>query len=355
MGRFGGGSTITQQLAKNAFLTQEQTVTRKAKEFFLSLELTKKYSKQEILTMYLNNAYFGNGVWGVEDASQKYFGTSAANLTVDEAATLAGMLKGPEIYNPIDNIQNATNRRNTVLANMVDDKKLSQADADSAAGVDMASRLDDTYQGTGDDYKYPSYFDAVIEEATKTYGLSEDEIVKNGYKIYTEMDANSQANMQQTYENTYLFPTSESDGSTAQSASVALDPTTGAVRGLVGRVGGTSDTTFRNFNYATQGKRSPGSTIKPLVVYAPALASGGVSTRISLINQSTTTAIPQLTMVILRQRISPCIKLWPTPTMSQQFTYLIKSVFKKGSVTVKNSVSTLTMFQKNWGFHLVVV
>ena len=75
-------------------------------------------------------------------------------------------------------------------------------------------------------------------------------------------------------ENTYLFPTSESDGSTAQSASVALDPTTGAVRGLVGRVGGTSDTTFRNFNYATQGKRSPGSTIKPLVVYAPALASG---------------------------------------------------------------------------------
>ena len=93
--------------------------------------------------------------------------------------------------------------------------------------------------------------------------MSEDEIVKNGYKIYTEMDANSQANMQQTYENTYLFPTSESDGSTAQSASVALDPTTGAVRGLVGRVGGTSDTTFRNFNYATQGKRSPGSTIKP--------------------------------------------------------------------------------------------
>ena len=274
MGRFGGGSTITQQLAKNAFLTQEQTVTRKAKEFFLSLELTKKYSKQEILTMYLNNAYFGNGVWGVEDASQKYFGTSAANLTVDEAATLAGMLKGPEIYNPIDNIQNATNRRNTVLANMVDDEKLSQADADSAAGADMASRLVDTYQGTGDDYRYPSYFDAVIEEATKTYGLSEDEIVKNGYKIYTEMDANSQANMQQTYENSYLFPTSESDGSTAQSASVALDPSTGAVRGLVGRVGGTGDTTFRNFNYATQGKRSPGSTIKPLVVYAPALASG---------------------------------------------------------------------------------
>ena len=265
------------------------------------------------------------------------------------------MLKGPEIYNPIDNIKNATNRRNTVLANMVDDKKLSQADADSAAGVDMASRLDDTYQGTGDDYKYPSYFDAVIEEATKTYGLSEDEIVKNGYKIYTEMDANSQANMQQTYENTYLFPTSESDGSTAQSASVALDPTTGAVRGLVGRVGGTSDTTFRNFNYATQGKRSPGSTIKPLVVYAPALASGW-SINKDLPNKPIDyNGYTPTNYGGVETEDVPCIKLWPTPTISQQFTSLIKSVFKKGSVTVKNSVSTLTMFQKNWEFHLVVV
>ena len=175
---------------------------------------------------------------------------------------------------------------------MVDDEKLSQADADSAAGVDMASRLDDTYQGTGDDYKYPSYFDAVIEEATKTYGLSEDEIVKNGYKIYTEMDANSQANMQQTYENTYLFPTSESDGSTAQSASVALDPTTGAVRGLVGRVGGTSDTTFRNFNYATQGKRSPGSTINLWWFMLQLWLQGGASIRTYLIRQLITMVYP---------------------------------------------------------------
>ncbi|MGC4431464.1 transglycosylase domain-containing protein, partial [Streptococcus suis] len=115
LGRFGGGSTITQQLAKNAYLSQDQTIKRKAREFFLALELTKKYSKKEILTMYLNNSYFGNGVWGVEDASQKYFGTSAANLTLDEAATLAGMLKGPEVYNPYYSIKNATNRRNTVL------------------------------------------------------------------------------------------------------------------------------------------------------------------------------------------------------------------------------------------------
>ncbi|MGT2907743.1 penicillin-binding protein PBP2A [Streptococcus dentiloxodontae] len=274
LGRYGGGSTITQQLAKNAFLSQEQTITRKAKEFFLSLELTKKYTKDEILTMYLNNAYFGNGVWGVEDASQKYFGTSAANLTLDQAATLAGMLKGPEFYNPIDNLENSVNRRNTVLDNMVNAGKITQDEANQAASADMASELVDTYSGDTNDYNYPSYFDAVINEAIDTYGLSEDDIVKNGYKIYTEMDTNYQTNMQETYSYTGLFPTSAYDGTSAQSASVAIDPTTGAVRGLVGRVNSTTDTTFRDFNYATQSSRSPGSTIKPLVVYSPAVASG---------------------------------------------------------------------------------
>ena len=118
-GRSGGGSTITQQLAKNAYLSQDQTVERKAKEFFLALELTKKYSKDQILTMYLNNAYFGNGVWGVEDASKKYFGVSASEVSLDQAATLAGMLKGPELYNPLNSVEDSTNRRDTVLQNML--------------------------------------------------------------------------------------------------------------------------------------------------------------------------------------------------------------------------------------------
>lgn len=271
-GRFGGGSTITQQLAKNAYLSQDQTVKRKAREFFLALELTKKYSKQEILTMYLNNSYFGNGVWGVEDASQKYFGTSSANLTLDEAATLAGMLKGPEIYNPIYSTENATNRRDTVLGAMVDAEKITEADASAAKGVAMASRLADTYQGKSDDYQYPSYFDAVINEAISTYGISEKDIVNNGYKIYTELDQNYQTGMQTTFDTASLFPVSE-DGESTQGASVALDPKTGGVRGLVGRVQSTS-ASFRSFNYATQSNRSPASTIKPLVVYSPAIASG---------------------------------------------------------------------------------
>ena len=272
-GRSGGGSTITQQLAKNAYLSQDQTVERKAKEFFLALELTKKYSKEQILTMYLNNAYFGNGVWGVEDASKKYFGVPASQLSLDQAATLAGMLKGPELYNPLNSVETSTNRRDTVLQNMVAAGYIDKNQETEAAGVDMASQLQDKYEGKVSDYRYPSYFDAVVNEAVSKYNLTEEEIVNNGYRIYTELDQNYQANMQVIYENTSLFPTAE-DGTHAESGSVALEPKTGGVRGVVGRVAGDDKSGFRNFNYATQSKRSPGSTIKPLVVYTPAVEAG---------------------------------------------------------------------------------
>ena len=272
-GRSGGGSTITQQLAKNAYLSQDQTVERKAKEFFLALELTKKYSKDQILTMYLNNAYFGNGVWGVEDASKKYFGVSASEVSLDQAATLAGMLKGPELYNPLNSVEDSTNRRDTVLQNMVAAGYIDKNQETEAAGVDMTSQLHDKYEGKISDYRYPSYFDAVVNEAVSKYNLTEEEIVNNGYRIYTELDQNYQANMQVVYENTALFPRAE-DGTFAQSGSVALEPKTGGVRGVVGQVADNDKTGFRNFNYATQSKRSPGSTIKPLVVYTPAVEAG---------------------------------------------------------------------------------
>ena len=272
-GRSGGGSTITQQLAKNAYLSQDQTVERKAKEFFLALEINKKYSKKEILTMYLNNAYFGNGVWGIEDASKKYFGVSASELTLDQSAVLAGMLKGPEIYNPLYSVENATNRRNTVLQNMVAAGYIDQATADQSAAVDIHGQLIDAYEGKSEDYRYPSYFDAVINEAVNEYGLTEEDIIKNGYRIYTEMDQNYQASMQVIYDNVDLFPVAE-DGTRAESGSVALDPKTGGVRAIVGRVASDQNAGFRSYNYATQSARSPGSTIKPLVVYSPAVANG---------------------------------------------------------------------------------
>ncbi len=272
-GRSGGGSTITQQLAKNAYLSQDQTVERKAKEFFLALELTKKYSKDQILTMYLNNAYFGNGVWGVEDASKKYFGVSASEVSLDQAATLAGMLKGPELYNPLNSVEDSTNRRDTVLQNMLAAGYIDKNQETEAAEVDMNSQLHDKYEGKISDYRYPSYFDAVVNEAVSKYNLTEEEIVNNGYRIYTELDQNYQANMQVVYENTSLFPRAD-DGTFAQSGSVVLEPKTGGVRGVVGQVADNDKTGFRNFNYATQSKRSPGSTIKPLVVYTPAVEAG---------------------------------------------------------------------------------
>ena len=285
LGRSGGGSTITQQLAKNAYLSQDQTVERKAKEFFLALEINKKYSKKEILTMYLNNAYFGNGVWGIEDASKKYFGVSASQLSLDQSAVLAGMLKGPEIYNPLYSVENATNRRNTVLQNMVAAGYIDQKTADQSAAVDIHGQLVDAYEGKSEDYRYPSYFDAVINEAVNEYGLTEEDIVKNGYRIYTELDQNYQASMQVIYDNTALFPVAE-DGTRAESGSVALDPKTGGVRALVGRVGSDQNPGFRSYNYATQAARSPGSTIKPLVVYSPAVAEGW-STNKELDNSTT--------------------------------------------------------------------
>lgn len=285
LGRSGGGSTITQQLAKNAYLSQDQTVERKAKEFFLALEINKKYSKKEILTMYLNNAYFGNGVWGIEDASKKYFGVSASQLSLDQSAVLAGMLKGPEIYNPLYSVENATNRRNTVLQNMVAAGYIDQKTADQSATVDIHGQLVDAYEGKSEDYRYPSYFDAVINEAVNEYGLTEEDIVKNGYRIYTELDQNYQASMQVIYDNTALFPVA-ADGTRAESGSVALDPKTGGVRALVGRVGSDQNPGFRTYNYATQAARSPGSTIKPLVVYSPAVAEGW-STNKELDNSTT--------------------------------------------------------------------
>jgi penicillin-binding protein 2A len=268
----GGGSTITQQLAKNAYLTQKQTWDRKARELFLAFEINKKYSKQDILAMYLNNAYFGNGIWGVEDAAHKYFGKSANDVNIGEAAILAGLLKGPEIYNPINYPQNAKYRRDTVLQLMVNNKKLSQKEADDEASIAITSQSHYVALKK-DNYKYPSFFDAVISEAEKKAKISEQDILIKGYKIYTTLNQKYQNVMQDFYADADNFPQAQ-DGQVAQSATVAMDPETGGVQALVGEVGDPEKHVFRSFNYATQSVRSPGSAIKPLVVYTPAIQQG---------------------------------------------------------------------------------
>ncbi len=269
----GGGSTITQQLAKNAYLSLDQTMIRKAKELFLAFEIENKYTKDEILEMYLNNAYFGSGVWGVEDASQKYFGKSASEVSLSEAAVLAGTLKWPSYYNPIDGKdidgeEVSKNRRDTVLQLMADNEVIDQATADAAMAEEII--VNDNYAAESS-YNYPYYFDAVIDEAVNTYGLKEEDLLNRGYKIYTGLDQDYQTQMDEAYDNT-VFPDLNGEGADPlQSASIALSPSTGDVLAVVG---GTEYEGFRYYNRATQMKMAPGSTIKPLSVYTPALESG---------------------------------------------------------------------------------
>lgn len=262
----GGGSTITQQLAKNAYLTLDQTLIRKAKELFLAFEIEKQYAKEDILEMYLNNSYFGNGVWGVEDASQRYFGKSAMDVSLAEAAVLTAILKGPSIYNPIDDYEASINRRDLVLQLLADNGFVDQETADAAMAEDIY--LYDNY-ASNSSYNYPYYFDAVIDEAIYTYNLDEEDILNRGYKIYTGLDQDYQYQMDQTFEYAYFID--GEDGTLMQSASVAIEPQTGDVLAMVG---GRGEHAFRGFNRATQMRVPPASTIKPLSIYTPALESG---------------------------------------------------------------------------------
>lgn len=263
----GGGSTITQQLTKNALLSSEKTYTRKIEELFLAVEIEKNYEKDEILQMYLNQVYFGSGAWGIDQASNKYFNKSASNLTISESALLAGLLQAPSALDPYRHYERAIERRNVVLGKMKEHQMITEKEYDIA--VNEKIRLE---EGKGSFIKrdYPYYVDAVLDEAINHYGLTQEEIFTRGYRIYTEMDQNIQAGLEKVYERDSFFPRGR-NGVLVQSGAVLLDPQSGGVRGLVG---GRGDYVFRGFNRATHIKAQPGSTLKPLAVYTPALEEG---------------------------------------------------------------------------------
>lgn len=263
----GGGSTITQQLAKNAYLTADQTLLRKLKELFLAIEIEKSYPKEEILEMYLNNSYFGQGVWGVQDASKKYFNKNASDLSISEGATLAGLLQSPSNTNPLDNYERAINRRDTVLMLMEEVEAITPEERQTAASSDLV--LADGYYK--DKNPYPAYFDAVVAEAKERYDFKETEILNGGYVIYTSLNQNQQQQMDQVYAQEWLFETAP-DRTKSESASVAMNPKTGGVTAIVG--GRYYSPGNWNRAIASDMKRQPGSTIKPLSVYAPALEAG---------------------------------------------------------------------------------
>lgn len=261
-----GGSTITQQLTKNAILDSEKTYSRKLKEAFLAREIEKEYSKDEILQMYLNTIYFGDGAWGINRAAKKYFGKEVKDLTLSESAMLAGLIKAPSALNPYEHLDKAVKRRNLVLAMMAENGFITKEEADKAKQdkVTLVDKSADPFNG-----KYPYYVDAVFEEAIKTYGFTQDELLTGGYKIYTEMDPKMQGAAETTYKDDSLFPAGKDQ--LVQSGAVLVDAKTGGIRALVG---GRGEHVFRGYNRATQLKRQPGSSIKPIVSYTPALEEG---------------------------------------------------------------------------------
>ncbi|CAM3863679.1 transglycosylase domain-containing protein [Mesobacillus zeae] len=263
----GGGSTITQQLTKNALLSPERSYKRKIEELFLAVEIEKAYSKEEIMEMYLNQVYFGSGAWGISNASKKYFNKDIGDVTVSEAAVLAALLQAPSALDPYEHYDKAMERRNVVLGKMKEHKMISKEEYDQAINENI--ELNDG-GGSVVDRKYPYYMDAVLDEAIDEYGLTQEEILTRGYKIYTALDQNLQTSLEKVYSEDWNFPVGRG-GELVQSGGVLLDAQSGGVRALVG---GRGEHVFRGFNRATHLKAQPGSTMKPLAVYTPALEEG---------------------------------------------------------------------------------
>ncbi len=263
-----GGSTITQQLAKNVFLSHERTFTRKMKELVLTKKIERTYTKGEIMERYLNQIYFGEGAWGIQRAAQTYFGKDVEKLTLAESAMLAGLIKAPSLLSPIKDMDKSIQRRNIVLSLMEKEGYISKEEVKNAKAQQIVlegRKIEDEYKG-----KYPYYVDYIIEEAINKYGLTENEVLSGGLHIYTELNPVIQNAAEAVYKSEELFPKSQPD-QIIQSGGVFINPSTGGIQALVG---GRGQHTFRGFNHASQLVRQPGSTMKPLAVYTPALEQG---------------------------------------------------------------------------------
>jgi penicillin-binding protein 2A len=262
-----GGSTITQQLAKNLFLPSDKTINRKVTEAAYALKIELTLSKNQILEEYLNQIYFGEGQWGIQNAARFYFGKNVENLNLEESSLLAGLPQAPSIYSPLNDKDKALERRNVVLSLMNEQGDINDAEYQRARSAPIALRKGALNDLSG---KFAPYVDYVIEEAISRYGFTEDQILTGGLQIYTAMDPNVQLATEAVYKDDKYFPPGKSD-QIVQSGMAILDQKTGGIRGLVGYRG---ESAFRSFNHATQLKRQPGSAIKPLAVYGPALEKG---------------------------------------------------------------------------------
>lgn len=271
-----GASTISQQLIKLSHLTSEKTISRKAEEAALAYEMERQYSKEDILEMYLNYVYFGGGYYGIEAAAEGYFGVHASDLTLDQSAMLAGILKSPSGYAPHINYAASINRRNNILRLMRDYGYITD-DEKKQASVKRPTILHDKNE------EYSGYYtDAVTKSAAALMGITVDELIRGGYSIYSAMDSDIQHYCEEMFKNGELFPAEDSEA-----AIVVLEPSTGMV---VAMVGGRSYTGGISFNRATDIRRQPGSVIKPVIAYAPAFEYLNYTAADMILDEETTFA-----------------------------------------------------------------
>ncbi len=265
-----GGSTITQQLARNLFLSQERTATRKIAEILLALEIERRLTKEEILERYLNQVYFGQGAYGVEMAARVYFGRSAKLATLPEAALLAGLIRAPSIYSPYRHLALAKTRQEAVLARMAGLGYISGAEAARARSVKIVLAPANNTGLAG--IRAPYFVSYIMTKLLETYG--EDLVYKGGLQVYTTIDIRMQAIADRVVK-TGIENAKRRKLNASQGALVALDPGTGMIRAMIGGV----DFASSQFNRAWQARRQPGSAFK-VFVYTTAIARGIPPTRI---------------------------------------------------------------------------
>ena len=292
-----GASTITQQLARGTFLSNEKTLSRKIKEIFIARQLTKKYTKEQIMEFYCNSCCFANGIYGVEDASQKYFGRSVSDLSLSETAYICAIPNRPEYYNPLKNSENAISRRNKILQDMYECDYITKdaGDAALAENITVAEVSDEedtfyNYEATyaincairylmkQDGFEFKSHFEDDADYDTynayydEMYKQAKHKLYTGGYKVTTTMNLKAQKNLQKIFDKELAFNT-KVDESTGiyqfQGAMTVIDNETGKV---VAMIGGRSQDELQqtySLNRGFQSFKQPGSSIKP-----PALEEG---------------------------------------------------------------------------------
>ena len=292
----GGGSTITQQLARNVFLTHEKSFERKVKEVFISVLLEKNHSKDEILEYYINSIYFANGTYGIDAASRKYFGKSSTELTLGETAFLCAIPNNPTLYNPLTNYDNTIKRQSRILGYMLEDGYIQQDEYDNALKEEIViSGENITNSNYVDTYIIDCAIDAIMKvdgfefrtefkkqkdadiykaELLEARKEAQSKLYNGGYRIYTSIDMAKQEMLQKAIDdNTSTFQDKTSEGIYEfQGSATSIDNETGKVVAIVG--GRSQDTSAYMFNRAFKSYRQPGSTIKPLILYTPLMDNG---------------------------------------------------------------------------------